>query len=263
MKVRGRRPRRMDRFRSGRAAARARRDPGRPRVLGSGGRRRRRRVGLPRAPRRRVHVPDRARRRSVRPGIGRGARGARRLDGRRLARRSPAPRVLLPRGRRRADDHDTHRQAPSAPRRAACLGRAGRRSTACTSRAATPTRSAPPGPPACSWRRRGSSRRSARRGWSSTRSSAAPPIPTRPTTGRSSRRPALVVVTEGAAGGRLEPGGRYEAAPLPAALADSYGAGDAFAAGLTFALAEGRSPADAAAFAATQAAEQLTRRGAY
>ncbi len=75
--------------------------------------------------------------------------------------------------------------------------------------------------------------------------------------------PRLVVSTEGAAGGRLEPGGRYEAAPLPGPLADSYGAGDAFAAGLTFALGEGRSPADAAAFAATVAAEQLTRRGAY
>ncbi len=75
--------------------------------------------------------------------------------------------------------------------------------------------------------------------------------------------PRLVVATEGPAGGRLEPGGRYEAAPLPAPLADSYGAGDAFAAGLTFALAEGRAPAEAAAFAAVVAAEQLTRRGAY
>ncbi len=75
--------------------------------------------------------------------------------------------------------------------------------------------------------------------------------------------PRLVVSTEGVAGGRLEPGGRYEATPLPGPLADSYGAGDAFAAGLTFALGEGRSPADAAAFAATVAAEQLTRRGAY
>ena len=72
-----------------------------------------------------------------------------------------------------------------------------------------------------------------------------------------------MVITEGAAGGRLDPGGRWEAAPLPGPLADSYGAGDAFAASLTFALAEGRSPADAAAFAARGAAEQLTRRGAH
>jgi ribokinase len=75
--------------------------------------------------------------------------------------------------------------------------------------------------------------------------------------------PRLVVRTEGDAGGRLEPGGRWDAAPLPASPADSYGAGDAFAASLTFALAEGRSPAAAADFAAREAAEQLTRRGAH
>jgi ribokinase len=75
--------------------------------------------------------------------------------------------------------------------------------------------------------------------------------------------PRLVVITEGAAGGRLDPGPRWEAAPLPGPLADSYGAGDAFAASLTFALAEGQAPAEAAAFAARGASEQLTRRGAH
>jgi ribokinase len=75
--------------------------------------------------------------------------------------------------------------------------------------------------------------------------------------------PRLVIVTEGAAGGRVEPGDPWDAAPLPGPLADSYGAGDAFAASLTFALAEGRSSADAVAFAARGAAEQLTRRGAH
>ncbi len=54
--------------------------------------------------------------------------------------------------------------------------------------------------------------------------------------------PRLDVATEGSKGGRLEPGGRFEAVSLPGPLADSYGAGDAFAAGLTFALGEGRSP---------------------
>ena len=132
-----------------------------------------------------------------------------------------------------------------------------------TSPAATRTRCERPARPACSSRPRESCRRSARPGWSWTRSSAARPIPARPTTASLGPPPRLVVSTEGAAGGRLEPGGRYEAAPLPGPLADSYGAGDAFAAGLTFALGEGRSPADAAAFAATVAAEQLTRRGAY
>jgi ribokinase len=75
--------------------------------------------------------------------------------------------------------------------------------------------------------------------------------------------PRVVVSTEGSKGGTLEPGGRFEAAPIPGPLADSYGAGDAFAAGLTYALGEGRTPAEAAAFAASVAAEQLTRRGAY
>jgi ribokinase len=75
--------------------------------------------------------------------------------------------------------------------------------------------------------------------------------------------PRLVVVTEGVGGGRLEPGGAWDPAPLPGPRADSYGAGDAFAASLTFALAEGRSPADAAAFAARGAADQLTRHGAH
>jgi ribokinase len=75
--------------------------------------------------------------------------------------------------------------------------------------------------------------------------------------------PRLVVTTEGSGGGALAPGGTFAAAPLPGPLADAYGAGDAFAAGLTFALAERRSHADAAGLAARCAAEQLTRRGAH
>jgi ribokinase len=71
------------------------------------------------------------------------------------------------------------------------------------------------------------------------------------------------VTTEGSGGGALAPGGTFAAAPLPGPLADAYGAGDAFAAGLTFALAERRSHADAAGLAARCAAEQLTRRGAH
>jgi ribokinase len=76
--------------------------------------------------------------------------------------------------------------------------------------------------------------------------------------------PKLVAWTEGRDGGHYEPGGgRWEASRLPGAFADSYGAGDSFAAWLTFALAEGRMPADAVRFAARGAAEALTRSGAH
>lgn len=76
--------------------------------------------------------------------------------------------------------------------------------------------------------------------------------------------PRLVFTTEGADGGRIEPGGRrWTAAEVPGPRADAYGAGDTFAARLTYALGEGRSPEDAAAFAALGSAEQLTRRGAH
>ena len=76
--------------------------------------------------------------------------------------------------------------------------------------------------------------------------------------------PALVVRTEGKDGGTYEPGGgRWEAAPLPGPVVDTYGAGDSFAAALTFALGEGRSTDDALAFAAERAALALTRRGAH
>ena len=76
--------------------------------------------------------------------------------------------------------------------------------------------------------------------------------------------PQLVVSTEGAAGGSYETAdgkrGRWEA--VPAKIVDSYGAGDSFAAALTFALGEGRSLDDALAFAAERGALQLGRRGA-
>lgn len=76
--------------------------------------------------------------------------------------------------------------------------------------------------------------------------------------------PRLVVATEGENGGRYGPGShRWEAPPLPGRRSDAYGAGDSFAAGLTFALAEGRAPDDAVVFAARCGAEAITRRGAH
>lgn len=76
--------------------------------------------------------------------------------------------------------------------------------------------------------------------------------------------PALVVRTEGKEGGSYEPGRRrWDPAPLPDRLVDTYGAGDSFAAAFTFALAEGREPEDALAFAAERSALALTRAGAH
>jgi ribokinase len=75
--------------------------------------------------------------------------------------------------------------------------------------------------------------------------------------------PRYVVRTEGRAGGTVEPGGRFAAAPLPGPLGDAYGAGDAFAAGLTFGLASDLSIDDALALAARCGAAVLTGSGPY
>ena len=75
--------------------------------------------------------------------------------------------------------------------------------------------------------------------------------------------PRLVVRTAGALGGASEPGGPFPAAPLPGPKVDAYGAGDSFAAGLTYALACGFEREAALAFAARCGAAALTGRGAF
>jgi ribokinase len=79
--------------------------------------------------------------------------------------------------------------------------------------------------------------------------------------------PDLVVRTAGAAGGTWErPGGErgeWAAIPLPAPIADAYGCGDSFAAGLTYALGAGRPPQEAVELAARCGAACLTGRGPY
>jgi ribokinase len=79
--------------------------------------------------------------------------------------------------------------------------------------------------------------------------------------------PRLVVATAGLEGGRYGGAegetGTWEAAPLPGPISDTYGAGDSFAAGLTFALAAGRSVAESVALAARCGAASLTGRGPY
>jgi ribokinase len=79
--------------------------------------------------------------------------------------------------------------------------------------------------------------------------------------------PRFVARTAGAAGGSLEAAegatSTWAAPPLPGAPVDAYGAGDSFAGGLTFGLAEGRSAEEAAALGARCGAACLTGRGPY
>lgn len=79
--------------------------------------------------------------------------------------------------------------------------------------------------------------------------------------------PRVVVRTAGPAGGEWTAAdgatGRYEAAPLPGEPSDAYGAGDSFAAGLTFGLGEGRPLEDALALGARCGAAALCGRGCF
>ncbi|HEX2045337.1 MAG TPA: PfkB family carbohydrate kinase [Gaiellaceae bacterium] len=79
--------------------------------------------------------------------------------------------------------------------------------------------------------------------------------------------PDVVVATAGRRGGAWSAAsgraGSYDPVPLPGPLEDSYGAGDSFAAGLTYALARERDVERAVAFAARLASAALARRGAH
>jgi ribokinase len=77
--------------------------------------------------------------------------------------------------------------------------------------------------------------------------------------------PRLLVRTVGAIGVYLVSGGTcHRYAPIPApVVGDTYGAGDTFAAALTFALGERKAPAAAIAFASARAAEVVAFHGPY
>jgi ribokinase len=78
--------------------------------------------------------------------------------------------------------------------------------------------------------------------------------------------PRLIVSTMGHDGGSFAAGaeeGTFAAGEIPGPLVDAYGAGDSFAASLTFALGRGDDPQTALAFAASCGATALTRRGAH
>jgi ribokinase len=72
----------------------------------------------------------------------------------------------------------------------------------------------------------------------------------------------LVVRTEGVRGGTVD-GRRYGPVTPPAPIVDTYGAGDSFAAALTFALGRGDSLDDGLALAARAGAAVITGRGPY
>jgi ribokinase len=79
--------------------------------------------------------------------------------------------------------------------------------------------------------------------------------------------PLLIARTDGAKGGTLEAAdgtiSRWPTPSLAGPLVDSYGAGDSFAGGLTFGLAEGRAPLDALALGACCGAACASGRGPY
>jgi ribokinase len=76
--------------------------------------------------------------------------------------------------------------------------------------------------------------------------------------GRLAAPPDHVVITDGVRGGT-----GYRASPPPASPVDSYGAGDTFAAGLLYGLAEGLAQPAALELGAQLAAAAVTWRGAY
>jgi ribokinase len=79
--------------------------------------------------------------------------------------------------------------------------------------------------------------------------------------------PSVLVATRGSDGGRYETAqgetGTWPAAPLPGPIADSYGAGDSFAAAFTFGLASGMEVPVALDLAASAGAVCMTGRGPY
>ena len=236
--------------------------------MGRGGGRGRGRLRPAGPPRRKLHALHRARAgRARRPGA-RAADGARGAGGGHAPRRAPAAGVHVRRRGRRADDHDHRGEARAARRGPSRLGRAGgdgrrllrqRRRRRCSGGEARPTCSSPrPACYRCSPRPESSSTPSC--GAPATRASATrPAISTRRRASSSAPQ-----ATKGGPGllptGQRGPTGRR---PVPGPIADTYGAGDSFAAGLTYALASGEDPEAAIEFAARAASEALTRRGAH
>jgi ribokinase len=79
-----------------------------------------------------------------------------------------------------------------------------------------------------------------------------------------SPKPKLVVTTAGVEGGSCSNGEKYNAEIVPESdIVDTYGCGDSFAAGLTFALGQNKDLSEALKFAAHCGAEAARRRGSF
>jgi ribokinase len=75
--------------------------------------------------------------------------------------------------------------------------------------------------------------------------------------------PSIVVTTAGGLGGWIRPGGPFLAAPIPGPVADAYGCGDCFAAGVTYGLGRSLPVDEAVAIGARCGATVLTSKGPY
>ncbi len=75
--------------------------------------------------------------------------------------------------------------------------------------------------------------------------------------------PKIVVTTAGGLGGWIRPGGPFRAAPIPGPVADAYGCGDCFAAGVTYGLGCALPVDEAVAIGARCGATVLTSKGPY
>ena len=83
-------------------------------------------------------------------------------------------------------------------------------------------------------------------------------------TGDLTVEPNLVVTTQGIRGGEFGDGRRYLAEIIPQSeIVDTYGCGDSFAAGLTYALGQGLDPEAATRLASHTGATAARRRGAF
>jgi ribokinase len=75
--------------------------------------------------------------------------------------------------------------------------------------------------------------------------------------------PKIVVTTSGGLGGWIRPGGPFRAWPIPGPVADAYGCGDCFAAGVTYGLGRSLPVDEAVAIGARCGATVLASKGPY
>ena len=213
--------------------------PGEGHVAGGGGRRRRRGRAAAQA-RRRCDCSTR-RSATMRSGAGRyeelsgpRASGSRRSGEPSLSAVLSAFSTRAGSARSRCSDRSSSRVDPIR-----CPGTSSSRWTASTSPGATSTPFGRHGRQRFWSPRRESCPCFARPASSSTCSSRARPIAAERYDGGLEPAPRYVVRTEGQRGGTVEPGGRFPPGEVPGPVVDAYGAGDAFAAGLTYGLADG------------------------